>query len=117
MVSKIENSNGTITISNEVISTLAGDAAMRCYGVVGMATRSKADGLASLLKRDNAGKGIKVTVLDDGLIIDIHVIIGYGVNIKTASDSIVESVKYQVEDVTGFIVKKINVFVESVKVD
>jgi len=117
MNARIENSNGTITISHDVIATIAGDAAVRCYGVVGMAVRNTADGIVNLLKRDNAGKGIKVIVDEGGLSIDIHVIVEYGVNIKVTSNSIIESVKYHVENATGFIVKLINVHVESVRVD
>ena len=117
MNAKIENNNGIITISNDVIATVAGDAATRCYGVVGMAVRNKADGIASLLKKDAISKGIKVIIEEDGLIIDVHVIVGYGINIKTTSESIIESVKYNVESVTGFAVKQVNVNVESVRVD
>lgn len=117
MNAKIENGNGIITISSEVIATIAGDAATRCYGVVGMAVRNKADGIASLLKKDAMSKGIKVSVEDDGLVIGVHVIVGYGINIKTTSQSIIESVKYNVESITGFEVKQVNVNVESVRVD
>lgn len=117
MNAKVENKNGLITISSEVIATIAGDAATRCYGVVGMAVRNKADGFASLLKRDAMSKGIKVTVEEDGLVIDVHVIVGYGINIKTTSESIIEGVKYNVESTTGFSVKQVNVNVESVRVD
>lgn len=117
MNAKIINSNGTITISIDVIAAIAGDAAMRCYGVVGMAVRSTADGIVSLVKRDNASKGVKIIVDEGGLSIDVHVIVEYGVNIKVASNSIIESVKYNVESATGFIVKQINVHVESVRVD
>lgn len=117
MNAKIENGNGMITISSDVIATIAGDAATRCYGVVGMAVRNKADGIASLLKKDAMSKGIKVIVEDDGLIVDVHVIVGYGINIKTTSESIIESVKYNVESITGFEVKQVNVNVESVRVD
>lgn len=116
MNAKIENTNGSITISTDVIATLAGDAAMHCYGVVGMATRNKADGIASLLKKDAMTKGIKVLVDEGGISVDLHVIVEYGVNIKTASDSIIEGVKYQLESFTGFIVKQVNVNVESVRV-
>lgn len=117
MNAKIENVNGNITISSEVIATIAGDAATRCYGVVGMAVRNKADGIASLLKKDAMSKGIKVIVEEDGLVVDVHVIVGYGINIKTTSESIIESVKYNVESATGFEVKQVNVNVESVRVD
>ena len=117
MNAKIENSNGTICISTEVIAGIAGDAATHCYGVVGMAVRNTADGIASLLKRDNADRGVKIIVDEGGISIDIHVIVEYGVNIKVTSKSIIENVKYKVEGATGFIVKQINVHVESVRVD
>ena len=108
---------GNINVTNEVIATIVGGAVTECYGVVGMAVRNKADGIASLLKRDAMSKGIKVTIDEDGLAIDVHVIVGYGINIKTTSESIIESVKYNVESVTGFVVKQVNVNVESVRVD
>ena len=116
MNARIENTNGCINISNDVISSIAGDAAMRCYGVVGMAVRNKVDGIASLLNRDTLTKGIKVAADESGLSITVHIIVEYGVNIKTASDSIIENVKYQVESMTGFIVKNVTVNVESVRV-
>ncbi|MDR0405391.1 MAG: Asp23/Gls24 family envelope stress response protein [Clostridiales bacterium] len=117
MNAKIENSNGTISISTEVIAAIAGDAAMRCYGVVGMSMRGTSDGIAALLKRDNAGKGVKILIDEGGLSLDIHVIVEYGVNIRVTSNSIIESVKYHAENATGLIVKQINVHVESVRVD
>ena len=117
MNAQIENNNGIITISNDVIATIAGDAATRWYGVVGMALRSKTDGIASLLKKDAMSKGIKVTTEEDGIVIDVHVIVGYGINIRTTSESIIENVKYNVESVTTFNVKHVNVYIESVKVD
>ena len=117
MLATIVNGYGAITISNNVIACLAGDAAMRCYGVVGMAAKNTKDGFVSLLVKDNATKGIKVDVKDEGLYITMHVILEYGVNIKTTSSSIIEGVKYQIENLTGFTVKEISVNVESVRVE
>ena len=117
MSAKFENENGIITISNDVIANIAGEAATRCYGVVGMAVRNRVDGIASLLKRDVMSEGIKVTAEGNELVIDVHVIVGYGINIKSTSESIIESVKYNVEKVTDFSVKEVNVHVESVRVD
>ena len=116
MYASIENSCGTITVSNDVLSSLTGEAAMACYGVVGMATRNKADGFASLLKKSSAKKGIMVLSEEDGLVIELHVIVQYGVNIKTISDSIIERVRYDIENMSGFKVKAVNVNVESVRV-
>ncbi|NLB81855.1 MAG: Asp23/Gls24 family envelope stress response protein, partial [Clostridiaceae bacterium] len=75
MNAKIVNSNGVIAISTDVIALIAGDAAMRCYGVVGMAVRGTADGIVNLVKRASASKGIKILVDEGGLSIDIHVVV------------------------------------------
>ena len=41
---KLDNERGSICISSEVITWLAGDAATRCFGVKGMASRVKESG-------------------------------------------------------------------------
>ncbi len=107
---------GSITIETEVISKIAGIIATGCYGVVGMAYRSKSDEYASLLKRDSITKGIKVTVEDKKISIDIHVIIQYGVNINAICNSIINNVKYQVNYMTGLDVTNVNVCVEGFRV-
>ena len=48
--------------------------------------------------------------------IEFHVIIAYGVNISTIAENIISSVKYKVEAYTGMTVKKINIYVEGVRV-
>ena len=49
------------------------------------------------------------------LIIDLHIIVTYGVNIGTIVDSITNKVRYTVEQSTGLGVKKVNVFVDGMK--
>ena len=109
-------SKGTIVIESDVIAKIAGYTASKCYGVVGMAHRSKADGLASLLKKDNYSKGIKVTVEDKKVTIDMHIIVEYGVNITVICNSIINNVQYQVNKLTGLEVQNVNVFVEGFRV-
>ena len=116
MYASIENSCGIITVSNDVLSSLTGEAAMACYGVVGMASRNKKDGIVSLLKSDSITKGIKISVEDAAIVIEMHIIVEYGVNINAICDSIVNNVKYKVESNTGLKVKRVNVLVESVRV-
>ena len=101
MAAEIKNENGLIRISNAVIAKIAGYAATKCYGVVGMAMRTGKDGLARLLKKENLDKGIKIKVEDDKVDITLFVIMEYGVNIGTVGDIIKSNVKYQVEEATG----------------
>lgn len=111
-----ELAKGSITIDTEVISKISGIIATGCYGVVGMAYRSKSDEFASLLKKDNITKGIKVNVNDKVVNIDIHIIIQYGVNINAICNSIINNVKYQVNYMTGLEVGEVNVYVEGSRV-
>ena len=97
---------GSIIIETDVIAKIAGYIATGCYGVVGMAYRSRSDEFASLLKRESLTKGIKVSVADKKVSLDIHVIVEYGVNINAVCTSIISNVKYQVNKMTGLEVEK-----------
>ena len=116
MAAKIENNFGDIIISTNVIANIAGAVANNCYGVVGMAVRNTKDGIVSLLKAGNLSKGIFVKVEDNAITIDMHIVVQYGVNITAICDSIMHNVSYQVSSMTGFEVKDVNVYVESMRV-
>ncbi|MDO4563270.1 MAG: Asp23/Gls24 family envelope stress response protein [Clostridia bacterium] len=116
MAATINNEYGSIVISNNVISNIAGAVANNCYGVVGMAVHNAKDGIVSLVKSGNLNKGISVSVENDALFLDIHIVVQYGVNINAICESIMHNVKYQVSVQTGFEVSCINVFVDSMRV-
>ncbi len=112
----INSEYGEVTVDNNVIASIAGSVANKCYGVVGMASRGTKDGLVSLLKPDNMTKGIKVSVEDSGIVISMHIIVEYGLNINVICDSIIKDVKYKIESNTGLKVTSVDVIVESVRV-
>lgn len=105
---------GNITIDKEVIAQYAGIVAMECFGIVGMGITVK--DVVKLLKRDNVTKGITVTVNNNKLTLDFHVIVSYGVSILAVSNNLIDNVKYKVEEFTGMEIEKINIFVEGVRV-
>ena len=107
---------GKVVIENNVIARLAGRTAVGCFGIVGMAALSKRDGIVKLLTRNSLTKGIKVTVENNDITIDFHVIVAFGVAISAVAENLISNVKYQVESITGFNVKKINIYVEGVRV-
>ena len=90
---------GNITIDKEVIAQYAGIVAMECFGIVGMGITVK--DVVKLLKRDNVTKGITVTVNNNKLTLDFHVIVSYGVSILAVSNNLIDNVKYKVEEFTG----------------
>jgi len=117
MKGRMNTQLGEILVDPNVIAKYAGTTAVECFGIVGMATVSVTDGLVKLLKRDSLVKGINVNIDEDNEIeLDFHVIISYGVNISSVADNLVSNVKYKVEAYTGMKVKKINIFVEGVRV-
>ena len=105
---------GNITIDKEVIAQYAGTVAMECFGIVGMGITVK--DVVKLLRKDNLAKGITVTINNNKLTLDFHVIVSYGVSILAVSDNLIDNVKYKVEEFTGMEIEKINIFVEGVQV-
>ncbi len=114
--SVLDTHMGNITIDKEVIGQYAGGVAMECFGIVGMAGINMKDGFVKLLKLENAGSGIQVTMNDNKLTLDFHVIVAYGVSILAVTNNLIDSVKYKIEEFTGIPVEKINIFVEGVRV-
>lgn len=110
------NENGNITIDDQVFATLAGLAAMECYGVVGMASRTATEGIFELLKREQLTKGIKVTTIDDKISIDLYIVLQYGVKISVVANNIISRIKYSVETFSGVSVEDVNIFVQGVRV-
>ena len=107
---------GVVTISPEVVAKYAGTVAVECFGIVGMAGVNVKDGLVRLLKMDSLTRGIKVTLENNKLNLDFHVIVAYGVSIMAVADNLVDNVKYKVEEFTGLKINTINIFVEGVRV-
>ena len=112
----IKSKYGDIIISPKVIAKTAGMAACESFGVVGMASVNIASGIAQLLTGDDVTKGVLVEIIDNEIIINLHIIVAYSVNIKACTDIIVENVAYQVESITKLKIRKINIFVEGIRV-
>ena len=107
---------GNIFIDNEVIAQYAGSVAVECFGIVGMAGVNVKDGIIRLLKVDSLTRGISVSLHQNKLILDFHVIVAYGVSILAVADNLIDSVKYKVEEFTGIEIEKINIYVDGVRV-
>ena len=115
MKGRMETELGSILIDTDVIATYAGSVAVECFGIVGMATVSMKDGLVRLLKKDSLKNGIQVTVEDNKISLDFHVIVAYGVSISAVADNLINNVKYKVEEFTGMEIHEINIYVEGVR--
>ena len=115
MKGRMNTGMGEITINTDVIATYAGSVAVECFGIVGMAAVNMKDGLVKLLKKDSLKHGINVTLNENKISLDFHVIVAYGVSIRAVSDNLIANVKYKVEAFTGIEVENINILVEGVR--
>ena len=83
---KLQTEKGAITIGSDVFTNITGAAATNCFGVKGMAVRSKTDGLVHLLRRESMAKGVKVRFNEDDTVsIELHIIVDNGVNLTAVS--------------------------------
>ena len=116
MKGQMDTKLGKVLIDTDVIATYAGSVAVESFGIVGMAAVNMKDGLVRLLKKDYLHHGISVSITENKITLDFHVIVSYGVSISTVSDNLISTVKYRVEEFTGMEIEKINIFVEGVRV-
>ena len=111
----IVNNKGRISITTEVFSNLAGDAATKCFGVKGMAGRSKDGGPLQLLRRESMSKGVSVQVNDDASVsLELHIGVDQGVNISAVARSIMKEVSYKLTRATGVPVKSVDVYIDTI---
>ena len=112
----ITNDTGTIRITDEVFTLLAGDAATSCFGVKGMAGRSKEGGPLQVLRRESMSKGVVVHYNDDddSVSLELHIGVDRGVNMAAVARSIMNEVSYKLQKNTGIPVKAVDVFIDTI---
>ncbi|MFE5319663.1 Asp23/Gls24 family envelope stress response protein [Paenibacillus sp. NPDC056579] len=118
MAIELATEYGKVYITDEVISVLAGSAALDCYGLVGMASRNQLkDGIAELLRRDNLSRGVEVRRDTQGaLSIDLYIIVSYGTKISVVAHNVQTKVKYVLNEVVGLQIESVNIYVQGVRV-
>ncbi|MDP2872692.1 MAG: Asp23/Gls24 family envelope stress response protein [Bacillota bacterium] len=115
MPKELSTDSGKITISEDVVATIAGVAATECYGIVGMASRKIKDGIAELLGRESLSRGVEVAMEGDSVSVSIYVVVGYGTRISEVAKNVIEQVRYKVQSSTGLSVRHIDIRVQGVK--
>jgi len=106
---------GTIQISPRALATIAYHATLTSYGVVGLAPKNLAEGLAATITREPA-HGVSVHYNGEEVDIDIHIIIEYGTRITSVADSVANAVRYQVEKALGLPIHYVNVHIQGLRV-
>lgn len=104
---------GSVRIADDVISIIAGLAATEVPGVAGM-SGGFAGGISELLGKKNLSKGVKVQLGEKQAVVDLYVILEYGVNIPDVAIKVQEKVKDEIEKMSGMEVVEINIHVEGI---
>lgn len=107
---------GELHVANDVLADLVGNAAMQCYGVVGMTAADVADGLATLLPANRLRRGVVVSPTDAGVHVDLYVVIEYGTNITVVSKNLVDAVTFALEQYAQVPLAGVDVHVQDIKV-
>jgi len=107
-----ESEAGTVSISGDAIAQIAGVVAAESYGIVGMAGRR---GLSRLRARDRLRHGIAVRRADEGVVVDMSVVVEHGLNLAEVAKGLRDRVAFEVERLTGLAVAAVDVRVEQVR--
>lgn len=110
----VQNDIGIVRISDEVISTVSSVAIKEIKGVVGM-SHSFAGGIAEMLGKKSTSRGVKAEVKNNSVIIDVSIVIEYGVSIPDVAWEIQEKIKNAVEAITGLSVENVNILVQGIE--
>lgn len=107
---------GKIEVSPTAVASLASQAVLECYGVVGMATKDLASGIVQILQPSSHRRGVDLHLGDDRIVVDLYVVIEYGTPIAVVARNIQSTVKYTLERALGVPVAEVNVNVQDLRV-
>lgn len=101
-------------ISDEVMAVCAINATLRTKGVAGLMGRLTDSISETILGKESLSKGIKVNQTDEGIILDVNVMVEYGVKIPVVAWDIQRNVKDKLESMTDRDVIAVNIYVQGV---
>ena len=103
-------------ISDEVISVCAVNATLKTEGVASLAGGFSNTLSRNILGKELMSKGIKVSQSDEGVQIDVHIIVKYHAKIPAVAWDIQENVKKEVQSMTNIPVTAVNIHVQGVEI-
>jgi len=107
---------GKVSIADSAILTIVHEAVLSCYGIVDMAPRSIGSAIGRRLGLGEGSRGIGITVRDNRVSIELSVVMEYGTPIFTVASNVMQAVAFQVEQVLGMAVDRVNVNVDGLHV-
>lgn len=115
-ISTDDKNVGTVQIADDVVAMIASLAATEVDGVSSM-VGTITNELMSKVGMKNLTKGVKVSILENVVTVDLSVILEYGFNIPTTCQKVQNKVKTAIETMTGLTVADVNIRIASVKLN
>lgn len=107
---------GTLHVANDVLADMVGNAALECYGVVGMAAPNAADGIAKILPTSRLRRGIVVESRDAGVHVDLYVVVEHGTSINAVCQNLIDRVSFVLTEYARVPLDGVDVHVQGIKV-
>ncbi len=102
---------GKINITSKAIASVVANAAIECYGVVGLTSKNAfSDRVQSILKKDEYVKGVNVSQDKKSVYISLYLVISFGVKITEVLREVQKKVNYVVSKTFDLEVKEVNVY-------
>lgn len=108
---------GSIHISEDVLAVTAAAAALEVEGVGSLAANLGSDIAELFSGRKNLSKGVRVTVAESGVTVDISLLVKYGSTVQAVAKLAQDAVATAIENATGLTVTAVNVHVAGVTFD
>ncbi len=102
--------DGSVSISDNVLRTIANIATDEIVGVDGL-SGGIAEDFVEMFGVKSHTKGVRIDAEGDSLVINMSIIVNYGSKIKDIAESVQVSVKQAVETMTGLNVSAVNIAV------
>ncbi|TQS74511.1 Asp23/Gls24 family envelope stress response protein [Ornithinibacillus gellani] len=107
---------GKVEIAPEVIEVITGLATLEVKGLASM-RGNFATGVAEKLGKKSHGKGVKVELTDSGILIDLFVVLHFGVSIPEVAQKVQTNIRQTIKNMTGLEISEINVHVVGIQMD
>lgn len=105
---------GNIHISEDVLAVIAAAAAAEVEGVGSMSTNLSSDIAELLGGKKNQSKGIRITMVEESVRVDVSLLIKYGYTIIDVAKQVQTAVHNAVENTSGLAVEQVNVHVAGI---
>ncbi|WP_284140360.1 MULTISPECIES: Asp23/Gls24 family envelope stress response protein [unclassified Virgibacillus] len=107
---------GSVEIAPEVIEVIAGIAASEVEGLSSM-RGNFATGVVERFGKKSHSKGVKVELTDNGILIDLFVVLNFGVSIPEVAQKLQTNIRNSIKNMTALEIAEINVHVVGIQME